>query len=76
MATETMKKIYSVLMIVVLFTMIISTYASTIEVCVKHCVPNQCMKASKTATLPFCENCLQKSLQPKQICSSEILHAS
>ncbi|EFH55338.1 hypothetical protein ARALYDRAFT_901620 [Arabidopsis lyrata subsp. lyrata] len=60
MATQTMKKIYSVLMIVVLFTMMVSTYASTVEVCVKHCVPNQCMKVSKKATILLCENACKK----------------
>ncbi|KAG7604027.1 hypothetical protein AtNW77_Chr5g0118141 [Arabidopsis thaliana] len=60
MATQTIKKIYSVLMIVVLLTMIVSTYASTVEVCVKHCVPNQCMKVSQKATLPLCETACTK----------------
>ncbi|KAG7585319.1 hypothetical protein ISN45_Aa02g006820 [Arabidopsis thaliana x Arabidopsis arenosa] len=60
MATQTMKNIYSVLMIVLLFTMMVSTYASTVEVCVKHCVPNQCMKVSKKATIPLCENACKK----------------
>ncbi|CAA0301500.1 unnamed protein product [Arabidopsis thaliana] len=55
-----MKKIYSFFMIVVLFTMMVSTYASTMEVCVKHCVPNQCMKVSQKATLPLCENACKK----------------
>ncbi|AEE33522.1 Plant thionin family protein [Arabidopsis thaliana] len=60
MAPQTMKKICSVLMIVVLFMMMVSTYASTLEVCVKHCVPNQCMKVSEKATLPLCENACKK----------------
>ncbi|KAG7585318.1 hypothetical protein ISN45_Aa02g006810 [Arabidopsis thaliana x Arabidopsis arenosa] len=60
MAAQTMKKICSVLMIVVLFTMMVSTYANLVEVCVKHCVPNQCMKVSNNATLPLCENACRK----------------
>ncbi|AED93911.1 Plant thionin family protein [Arabidopsis thaliana] len=60
MATQTIKKIYSVLIIVALFTMMVSTFASTIEICVKHCVPNQCIKVFKKATLPLCENACKK----------------
>ncbi|EFH64496.1 hypothetical protein ARALYDRAFT_893697 [Arabidopsis lyrata subsp. lyrata] len=60
MATQAMKNIYSCLMIVVLFMMMVLTYASTVEVCVKHCVPNQCMKVSQKATLPLCENACKK----------------
>ncbi|CAL9238332.1 unnamed protein product, partial [Arabidopsis halleri] len=51
MAAQTMKKICSFLMIVFLFTLTVSTYASTVEVCVKHCVPNQCMKVSQKRQL-------------------------
>ncbi|CAH8256775.1 unnamed protein product, partial [Arabidopsis lyrata] len=40
--------------------MMVSTCASTVEMCVKHCVPNQCMKVSKKATLPLCENACKK----------------
>ncbi|CAL9238338.1 unnamed protein product [Arabidopsis halleri] len=73
MATQTMKKIYSCLMIVVLFTMMVSTYASTVEVCVKHCVPNQCMKASQKATLPLCENACKKFCNQNKYSDEKII---
>ncbi|XP_019093709.1 PREDICTED: uncharacterized protein LOC104753500 [Camelina sativa] len=67
----TMKNICSVLMIVVLFTMMVSTHANTKDVCVKHCVPNQCMNVSKKATLPLCENACKKICNENEFAHEE-----
>ncbi|KAL9306949.1 hypothetical protein AtEden1_Chr1g0024321 [Arabidopsis thaliana] len=56
MATQVSKKICSVLMIVILFAMMFSAHSNSIDVCVKNCVVNQCMKASKKATPAICAN--------------------
>ncbi|KAL9860416.1 hypothetical protein AtNW77_Chr1g0058191 [Arabidopsis thaliana] len=76
MAPQTMKKICSVLMIVILFMMMVSTYASTLEMCVKHCVPNQCMKVSKKATLPLCENACKKLCNENKFSHKKSIGAS
>ncbi|KAF8112770.1 hypothetical protein N665_0062s0113 [Sinapis alba] len=59
MAAQMLNKIYRAIMIVTLFTMICSIQVSDSmpsEVCIKDCVINQCMKASKKATPAICEN--------------------
>ncbi|XP_006416249.2 uncharacterized protein LOC18992750 [Eutrema salsugineum] len=56
-------KICSFLMIAALFTMMFSTqmlHANNLEMCVKHCVPNQCMKEAKNATPKMCEDACKK----------------
>ncbi|KAF2546957.1 hypothetical protein F2Q70_00020301, partial [Brassica cretica] len=53
-------KVASVLIIVILFTISFSaqvSHSKTIDVgCVKNCIVNQCMKASKKATPATCDN--------------------
>ncbi|KAF2546951.1 hypothetical protein F2Q70_00020302 [Brassica cretica] len=60
MAIQTSKKIASVLIVVILFTITFSaqvTHSKTIDVgCVKNCIVNQCMKASKKAIPATCDN--------------------
>ncbi|KAF2549562.1 hypothetical protein F2Q70_00020937 [Brassica cretica] len=50
MTTQTLKKSCTIFMIVVICTMMLSTQNSlstSVEKCVKHCIPNQCMKVAK-----------------------------
>lgn len=59
MAIQVSKKITSVLIIVILFTIFSAqfSHSKTIDVgCVKNCIVNQCMKASKKATPAACDN--------------------
>ncbi|XP_024016313.1 uncharacterized protein LOC18026140 [Eutrema salsugineum] len=59
MAAQVSKKFCSVLIIVILFSMMFSAqvaHSNTIDVCIKDCVTNQCMKASKKATQAICGN--------------------
>lgn len=59
MAAQGLNKIYRAFMIITLFTMICSIKVSDSvprAVCIKDCVINQCMKASKKATPAVCDN--------------------
>lgn len=63
-------------MVVVLFTMMVSTqvsHANTMDVCVKHCVPNQCMKVAKKATIPLCENACKKLCNENQFAQEKYI---
>lgn len=67
MASQMSKKVCSALVIVILFTMMFSAHVShstKIDVCVKDCVKNQCMKASKKATPAICANPCQIICDP------------
>ncbi|ESQ56210.1 hypothetical protein EUTSA_v10027078mg [Eutrema salsugineum] len=57
MAAQVSKKFCSVLMIVILFTIMFSVQASDSSkraVCIRDCITNQCMKASKKVTPKTC----------------------
>ncbi|KAF2546952.1 hypothetical protein F2Q70_00020303 [Brassica cretica] len=60
MAIQTSKKIASVLIVVILFTITFSAQVSHSKMldegCVNNCIVNQCMKASKKATPAACDN--------------------
>ncbi|CAL9215833.1 unnamed protein product [Arabidopsis halleri] len=56
MAAQISKKICSVLIIAILFATMFSAHSNSIDVCVKDCVVNVCMKASKKATPAICDN--------------------
>ncbi|XP_010498645.1 PREDICTED: uncharacterized protein LOC104776304 [Camelina sativa] len=58
MAAQVSKKICSSMIIVILITMMfsISAQVSHSNACVKDCVVNQCMKASKKTTPAICDN--------------------
>lgn len=59
MAAQGLFKIYKIFMIVSLFAMICLVQVSESiprDVCIKDCVINQCMKASKKATPAVCDN--------------------
>ncbi|KAF8086482.1 hypothetical protein N665_0624s0023 [Sinapis alba] len=73
MAIQVSKNFASVLIIVILFTITFSTqvsYSKMIDVgCVKNCIVNQCMKASKKATPASCDN------PCKTICTAMGIHS-
>ncbi|CAG7888164.1 hypothetical protein BRARA_A01987 [Brassica rapa] len=59
MAAQVLNKTYRAFMILTLFTMICSIQVSDSiprDVCIKDCVINQCMKASKKTTPAICDN--------------------
>ncbi|CAN8312880.1 unnamed protein product [Cochlearia groenlandica] len=65
---QTLKKTCNVTMILILITtmMVSSTHSGVLENCVKHCVPNQCMKIAKKGTIPLCEEACKKLCKEKQ----------
>ncbi|EOA34202.1 hypothetical protein CARUB_v10021711mg [Capsella rubella] len=72
MAAQTMKNICNVLMIVLLFTMMVSTtHANKKDMCIKHCIPRQCMNISNKATLPLCENACKKLCNKNEVAHEE-----
>ncbi|ESQ34612.1 hypothetical protein EUTSA_v10009885mg [Eutrema salsugineum] len=70
MATpQTMKKTCSILMIVAIFMMMFSaqiSHSMNVEMCVKHCIPNQCMKVVKNPDPAMCEEACKK------LCKSQL----
>lgn len=68
MAVQVSKKIFSVLVIAILFTMMFSSQISHSyvidEKCVKDCIVNICMKASTKATATICTTPCQKTCDP------------
>ncbi|ESQ51062.1 hypothetical protein EUTSA_v10022969mg [Eutrema salsugineum] len=56
MVAQVSKNFCSVLVIVILFTIAQVSHSNTIDVCIKDCVANLCMKASKKATQAMCDN--------------------
>ena len=58
MTTQTLKIACTIFMIVAICTVMLSiqNYPSArVEKCVKHYIPNQCMKVAKKADLTICE---------------------
>ncbi|CAH2033564.1 unnamed protein product [Thlaspi arvense] len=57
-----MKKTCSILMIVAMITMMFGAQIShaTVEMCVKHCIPNQCMKVATHPDPMICEAACKK----------------
>ncbi|KAF2608553.1 hypothetical protein F2Q68_00044402 [Brassica cretica] len=60
MTTQTFKKSCIIFMIVAIFTVMFSAQNSNVEKCVKHCIPNQCMKEAKKADMFICEEACKK----------------
>lgn len=74
MATQTLKKTCTVFMIAAIFTMTFSAQISqsaNVEMCVKHCVPNQCMKVMKNPDPAVCEEACKKLCNKPQTASTE-----
>lgn len=70
MATQTLKKICSVLVIAMLFEVIFmaqTSHSSSLDVCLKHCVQNQCLNTVKDATDAVCETACKKMCNEQQI---------
>ncbi|ESQ34614.1 hypothetical protein EUTSA_v10009544mg [Eutrema salsugineum] len=69
MATQTMKKTCSILMIVAIFMMMFSaqiSHSMNVEMCVKHCIPNQCMKLLKKPDPTVCAEACKKLCNKQQ----------
>ncbi|ESQ34597.1 hypothetical protein EUTSA_v10009471mg, partial [Eutrema salsugineum] len=58
MAARVMKNISNCVMIVSLFTLMLSTqfsYSTMVDVCIEHCVVNQCLNVIEHATPYICK---------------------
>ena len=63
MTTQTFKKSCIIFMIVAIYTVMFSAQnclSTNVEKCVKHCIPNQCMKVAKKADMSICEEACKK----------------
>ncbi|CAN6880714.1 hypothetical protein HID58_065584 [Brassica napus] len=55
-----MKTTFIVFMIIAMVFLAQTSHSTNIEMCVKHCIPNQCMKVAKKPDLALCEEVCKK----------------
>ncbi|KAG7597886.1 hypothetical protein ISN44_As06g021940 [Arabidopsis suecica] len=63
MAAQNLKKTCNLLIVTALITMMFSaqiSHSNNVEMCIKHCVSNQCLKEVKNATSTICEDACKK----------------
>ncbi|KAF8105399.1 hypothetical protein N665_0158s0081 [Sinapis alba] len=68
MTAQSLKKSCTIFMIVAISTVMLSaqnSLSTNVEKCVKHCVPNQCMKVAKRYDMTICEEACKKICNKK-----------
>lgn len=63
MASQSLKKICNLMIIAASFTLMFSaqiSHSKNVDMCIKHCVPNQCLKEVKNATPTMCDEACKK----------------
>ncbi|KAF8088463.1 hypothetical protein N665_0541s0028 [Sinapis alba] len=68
MATQYLNKICSILVIAMVFEVIFmaqTSHCNMLDVCIKHCIPNQCLNTLKDVSRDVCENACKKMCSDK-----------